>query len=94
MRLTAAATQTSLHWAIASGRFGKKKREPFLGRLSSGTVSPIRTTDWGTLKGPAEYGVPNKDDLKSQDLAHEPEALNIDGGLPALSPDQLQVGVI
>ena len=49
-------------------------------------VSPIRTTPWGSIKGPAEYDSPSDADLKSQELSHEPSALNIDGGLPALKP--------
>ena len=57
-------------------------------------VSPIRTTPWGSIKGPAEYSAPSADDFNTQNLAHEPDALNIEGGLPALRPDQLQVGVI
>ena len=32
--------------------------------------------------------------MKSQDLAHEPEALNIGGKLPALTPDRLKEGVV
>jgi hypothetical protein len=31
--------------------------------------------------------------LQSQELAHEPDALNVPGGLPALTPDQLVQGV-
>ena len=48
-------------------------------------VSPIRTTEWGSIKGPAEYDAPDPKDLKSQELAHEPEALHIDA-LPTLPP--------
>ena len=55
-------------------------------------VSPIRTTPWGTIKGPAEYPVPDSDELNSQELAHEPDALNIEGGLPALKRNQLEQG--
>ena len=57
-------------------------------------VSPIRTTPWGSIKGPAEYDPPSPGDLNKQELAHEPDALNIDGGLPALRPDQLKQGVV
>jgi len=56
-------------------------------------VSPIRTTPWGSIKSPADYPVPDLDALNSQELAHEPEALNIDA-LPALTPDQLKLGVV
>jgi len=55
--------------------------------------SPIRTTPWGSIKSPADYDPPSEADFKSQELAHEPEALNIDK-LPALSPDQLKQGVV
>jgi adenylylsulfate reductase subunit B len=54
--------------------------------------SPIRTTPWGSIKSPQEYEAPNMADLKSEELAHEPDALNIEGGLPALSPDKFKVG--
>ena len=57
-------------------------------------VSPIRTTNWGTIQSPADYAAPGKDQYKSQELAHEPDALNIEGGLPALAPDRLKQGVV
>jgi adenylylsulfate reductase subunit B len=44
---------------------------------------PIRTTHWGSIKGPAEYEAPDTSALNSQELAHEPTALNIDA-LPTL----------
>jgi adenylylsulfate reductase subunit B len=56
--------------------------------------SPIRTTRWGSIKGPAEYDAPRPEDFATQELAHEPDALKIDGGLPALRPDQLKQGVL
>ena len=56
-------------------------------------VSPIRTTEWGSIKGPAEYEVPSDADFRSEELSHEPTALNIDGGLPALKPEDLQQGL-
>ena len=56
-------------------------------------VSPIRTTPWGSIKSPADYEAPTADAMKSQQLAHEPEALNIDA-LPALTPDQLKQGLV
>jgi len=56
-------------------------------------VSPIRTTPWGSIKGPAEFEAPKSDDMKSQELAHEPSGLNI-AKLPALRPDQLKQGVV
>jgi adenylylsulfate reductase subunit B len=57
-------------------------------------VSPIRTTKWGSIQSPAEFPVPNAEDIHSQELAHEPEVLNVPGGLPALRPDQLKQGVV
>ena len=48
-------------------------------------VSPIRTTPWGSIKSPSDYGVPSPDALKAQELAHEPEALHIEA-LPTLPP--------
>ncbi len=57
-------------------------------------VSPIRTTEWGSIKGPAEYDAPSAEDFDKQELAHEPEYLNIEGGLPALRPDQLKQGLV
>jgi adenylylsulfate reductase, subunit B len=56
--------------------------------------SPIRTTPWGSIKGPAEYDAPRPEDFARQELAHEPEALKISGGLPALRPEQLKPGVV
>ena len=57
-------------------------------------VSPIRTTPWGSIKSPSDYVRPSPDALKSQELAHEPDALKVSGGLPALRPDQLKQGVV
>jgi adenylylsulfate reductase subunit B len=66
-------------------------------RFRNGTeknfVSPIRTTPWGSIKSPSDYDAPSGDDFKSQELALEPESLNIDE-LPALTPDQLKQGVM
>ena len=56
-------------------------------------VSPIRTTPWGSIKSPDDYEAPSQEAMKSQELAHEPDALNIDK-LPALTPDQLKQGVV
>ena len=56
-------------------------------------VSPIRTTPWGSIKAPEDYDIPDETALKNQELAHEPESLNIDG-LPTLKPDQLKLGVV
>ncbi len=56
-------------------------------------LSPIRTTKWGTIPSPADLEAPSEEAFKSQELAHEPTALNIDK-LPALKPDQLKQGVV
>jgi adenylylsulfate reductase subunit B len=56
-------------------------------------VSPIRTTPWGSIKSPSDYAAPSQEDFDSQELAHEPDGLNIDG-LPALTRDQLKLGVV
>jgi adenylylsulfate reductase subunit B len=56
-------------------------------------VSPIRTTPWGSIKSPAEYELPSGEAMRSQELAHEPDGLNIEK-LPALTPDQLKQGVV
>ena len=56
-------------------------------------VSPIRTTPWGSIKSPSDYAAPTADAMKSQELAHEPEALNI-AALPALKPGQLKQGLV
>lgn len=58
-------------------------------------VSPIRTTEWGSIPAVAnELSAPSDEAYQSQELAHEPTALNIEGGLPALSPEQLKQGVV
>jgi adenylylsulfate reductase subunit B len=57
-------------------------------------VSPIRTTPWGSIKGPAEYAAPKSGDISSQELAQEPQSLNIEGGLPALRKGQLKQGAV
>lgn len=46
---------------------------------------PIRTTNWGSIKAPQSYEQPKADDVRSQHLAHEPQYLKIDSGLPKLS---------
>ncbi len=56
-------------------------------------VSPIRTTPWGSIKSASDFEVPSPEAMKTQELAHEPAALNIDK-LPALTPDQLKQGVV
>ena len=56
-------------------------------------VSPIRTTPWGSIKSPADYEAPMPDDFKSQELAHEPESLNVDR-LPVLTPLKATQGAV
>jgi adenylylsulfate reductase subunit B len=56
-------------------------------------VSPIRTTPWGSIKSPSDFDVPIQNSLKTQELAHEPEALHIDK-LRALSPGKLKRGAV
>jgi adenylylsulfate reductase subunit B len=55
--------------------------------------SPIRTTAWGSLKGPAEYDAPRPEDYERQELAHEPDALKIGKGLPTLRREQFKKGL-
>jgi adenylylsulfate reductase subunit B len=55
--------------------------------------SPIRTTPWGSIKSPADYDAPSQDAFETQELAHEPETLNIDH-LPELTPLKIEDGVI
>ena len=56
-------------------------------------VSPIRTTPWGSIPSPSELPPPSAEALQSEELAHEPDALNI-ADLPALMPEQLKQGVV
>jgi adenylylsulfate reductase subunit B len=56
-------------------------------------VSPIRTTPWGSIPSPAELAPPTAEMLKSQHLAHEPDALNVPA-LPALKSGQLKQGLV
>ena len=55
-------------------------------------VSPIRTTPWGSIKSAGDYERPSAEALKNQELAHEPDSLNI-AELPALTRDRLKPGV-
>jgi adenylylsulfate reductase subunit B len=55
--------------------------------------SPIRTTPWGSIKSASDYDAPSQEAMKSQELAHEPDALNI-AKLPTLRPDRLKLGVV
>jgi adenylylsulfate reductase subunit B len=57
-------------------------------------VSPITTQPWG-VKIPklAELAKPGAEDLNSQLLWSEPDALNVDSGLPVISKDKFKQGV-
>jgi adenylylsulfate reductase subunit B len=55
-------------------------------------VSPIRTTPWGSIKSPADYEAPSAEAMKSEQLAHEPEALKV-AALPSLSRDRFKQGL-
>ena len=50
--------------------------------------SPIRTTAWGSIKCASEYDAPSSEAIDSQELAHEPEFLKVDQGLPSVTVDQ------
>ena len=63
------------------------------GRAGEELRVPDSTTPWGSIPSPAELAPPSAEAMQSQELAHEPDALNI-GFLPALTPDQLKQGVL
>jgi adenylylsulfate reductase subunit B len=57
-------------------------------------VSPITTQPWGEkIPRLAEMARPPEEDLNSQLLWSEPDALNIDTGLPVISKDKFKQGV-
>ena len=56
-------------------------------------VSPIRTTPVGSIKSASEYAAPSPGDINSQELAHEPDGLNVKE-LPSITRDQLKQGVV
>ena len=57
-------------------------------------LSPITTQPWGkNISTLGELELPDKDALNSQLLCFEPDALNIDTGLPVLDKAQLKEGV-
>ena len=57
-------------------------------------TSPITTKPWGKhIPKLADLEVPDKEALDSQLLCFEPEALNIDTGLPSLKKEKLKQGV-
>ncbi len=57
-------------------------------------VSPITTKPWGeAIDRVADLEVPSEEDLNSQLLCHEPDALNVETGLPVMSKDKFKQGV-
>jgi adenylylsulfate reductase subunit B len=57
-------------------------------------VSPITTQPWGEkIPRLAEMARPSEKDLNSQLLWSEPDALNIDTGLPVISKNKFKQGV-
>jgi adenylylsulfate reductase subunit B len=57
-------------------------------------VSPITTQPWGEkIPKLAELAKPGDENLNSQLLCYEPDALNIDTGLPVISKDKFKQGV-
>ena len=57
-------------------------------------VSPIRTTEWGSIPSPAELPYPSAETHQLQELVRPANALNVANGLPALRSDQLKQGLI
>ncbi len=55
--------------------------------------SPIRTTPWGSIKSASDYEAPSEDAFKSQELAHEPESLNVEA-LPQLTAEKTEQEII
>jgi adenylylsulfate reductase subunit B len=55
--------------------------------------SPIRTTPWGSIKSPSDYEMPSQNAFTTQELAHEPESLNIEK-LPELTPNKPKQGIV
>ncbi len=57
-------------------------------------VSPITTKPWGeAILSLADLEVPGEEDLNSQLLCYEPDALNIDRGLPVMDKAKFKQGV-
>lgn len=57
-------------------------------------VSPITTKPWGeAIDVVADLEVPSEEDLNSQLLCHEPNALNVETGLPVMAKDKFKQGV-
>ncbi len=57
-------------------------------------VSPITTKPWGeAIDVVADLEIPGEEELNSQLLCHEPDALNVETGLPVMSKDKFKQGV-
>ena len=57
-------------------------------------VSPITTQPWGEkIPRLADLAVPSEDDLNSELLCYEPDALEVDKGLPTIDKDKFKQGV-
>ncbi len=57
-------------------------------------VSPITTKPWGeAIPRLADLEVPSQEALESQLLCYEPDALNIDRGLPTIEKSKFKQGV-
>jgi adenylylsulfate reductase subunit B len=57
-------------------------------------LSPITTKPWGeSIPKLGDLEVPDQNALDSQLLCFEPDALNVDTGLPVISKDKLKEGV-
>ena len=57
-------------------------------------VSPITTQPWGEkIDVVADLEIPTEEDLNSQLLCHEPDALKVETGLPVMAKDKFKQGV-
>ena len=57
-------------------------------------VSPITTQPWGEkIPRLADLEVPDQEAMESQLLCHEPDALNVEQGLPTIDKDKFKQGV-
>ncbi|MEM7405440.1 MAG: adenylyl-sulfate reductase subunit beta [Pseudomonadota bacterium] len=57
-------------------------------------VSPITTKPWGSaIPTVADLPPPTAEDVESQHLLYEPEALNVEDGLPERDPSTFKQGV-
>ncbi|NKC11397.1 MAG: adenylyl-sulfate reductase subunit beta [Gammaproteobacteria bacterium] len=57
-------------------------------------VSPITTKPWGSaIPKLAELAAPSEEEVKSQHLSFEPDALNVEEGLPVIDKSRFKQGV-